>query len=70
MDGVYYITMELVRGATVAALIREAGRLAVRATLTIGKQVCRALEVAHEEGIVHRDIKPQNLLVDPAGSSR
>jgi serine/threonine-protein kinase len=67
VDGTYYITMELVRGATVAALIREAGRLAVPATLTIGKQVCRALEVAHEEGIVHRDIKPQNLLVDPAG---
>jgi serine/threonine protein kinase len=67
VNGTYYITMELVRGATVAALIREAGRLAVPATLTIGKQVCRALEVAHEEGIVHRDIKPQNLLVDPTG---
>ena len=50
-----------------AALIREARRLAVPAALTIGKQICRALEVAHEEGIVHRDIKPQNLLVDPSG---
>jgi serine/threonine-protein kinase len=59
--------MEYLHGNTVAALIREAGRLAVPATLTIGKQVCRALEVAHEEGIMHRDIKPQNLLVDPSG---
>ena len=67
VDGVYYITMELVRGTTVATLIREAGRLDVPATLTIGKQVCRALEVAHEEGVVHRDVKPQNLLVDPVG---
>jgi HAMP domain-containing protein len=67
VDGVYYITMEYVHGTTVAALIREAGTLAVPATLTIGKQLCRALEVAHEEGIVHRDIKPQNLLVDPSG---
>ena len=67
VDGVYYITMELVRGTTVAALIRDAGRLDVPATLTIGKQVCRALEVAHEEGVIHRDVKPQNLLVDPSG---
>jgi serine/threonine-protein kinase len=67
VDGVYYITMELVRGTTVATLIRDAGRLDVPATLTIGKQVCRALEVAHEEGVIHRDVKPQNLLVDPTG---
>jgi serine/threonine-protein kinase len=67
VDGIYYITMEYVHGTTVAALIRDAGTLAVPATLTIGKQLCRALEVAHEAGIVHRDIKPQNLLVDPAG---
>jgi HAMP domain-containing protein len=67
VDRIYYITMEYVRGTTVASLIKEAGRLAVPAALTIGKQVCRALEVAHEAGIVHRDIKPQNLLVDPTG---
>ena len=67
VDGVYYITMELVRGTTVAVLIREAGKLDVPATLTIGKQVCRALEVAHEEGVIHRDVKPQNLLVDQSG---
>ncbi len=67
VDGTYYITMELVRGTTVATLIREAGRLDVPATLTIGKQVCRALELAHEEGVIHRDVKPQNLLVDHSG---
>jgi serine/threonine protein kinase len=67
VDGVYYITMELVRGTTVAVLIREANRLDVPATLTIGKQLCRALEVAHDEGVIHRDVKPQNLLVDHSG---
>ena len=45
----------------------EAGDLATPAALTIGKQVCRALEVAHEEGIVHRDIKPGNLMVAASG---
>jgi eukaryotic-like serine/threonine-protein kinase len=67
VEGTYYITMELVRGTTVATLIRQAGRLDVPATLTIGKQLCRALEVAHEEGVIHRDVKPQNLLVDGSG---
>src|SRR4029453_15044482 len=59
--------MEFVHGTTVASLIRDAGRLAVPAALTIGKQVCRALEVAHEAGIGHRDIKPENILGGPAG---
>jgi serine/threonine protein kinase len=67
VSGVYYITMEYVRGTALSTLIREAGKLDVPAALTIGKQLCRALEVAHEEGIVHRDIKPQNLLVEPSG---
>jgi serine/threonine-protein kinase len=66
-NGTYYITMEYVRGTSLATLIRDAGQLEVPAALTIGKQLCRALEVAHEEGVVHRDIKPQNLLVEPSG---
>lgn len=66
-DGMYFITMEYVEGTSVKALITERGRLPVHATLPIVKQLCRALEVAHEEGIIHRDIKPQNMVLAPDG---
>lgn len=68
VNGVYYITMEYVEGASLKDLIRKRGRLPTSVTLTVGKQLCRALEVAHEQGVVHRDIKPQNVAVDPTGS--
>ncbi len=67
VDGVYYITMEYVDGTTLKSVIARRGPLPTAVTVTIGKQLCRALEVAHEQGIVHRDIKPQNLVVDARG---
>ncbi|HXQ29840.1 MAG TPA: protein kinase [Gemmatimonadales bacterium] len=66
-DGLYYLTMEYVEGASLKDLIRSRGRLPIPVTLTIGKQLCRALEVAHEQGVIHRDIKPQNIVVEPSG---
>jgi eukaryotic-like serine/threonine-protein kinase len=66
-DGMYFITMEYVEGTSVKALIAERGRLPVHATLPIAKQLCRALEVAHEQGIIHRDIKPHNMVLAPDG---
>ena len=66
-DGMYFITMEYVEGTSVKALITERGRLPVHATLPIAKQLCRALEVAHEQGIIHRDIKPHNMVLAPDG---
>ena len=66
-SGVYFITMEYVEGTTLKELIRRRGRLPVTATLTVAKQLCRALEVAHEQGVIHRDIKPQNMVVEPDG---
>jgi HAMP domain-containing protein/predicted Ser/Thr protein kinase len=65
--GVYYITMEFVEGRTLKDLIQSRGRLPVAATLTVAKQLCRALEVAHDEGVIHRDIKPQNMVVQGDG---
>jgi serine/threonine-protein kinase len=66
-QGMYYLTMEYVEGTSLKQLIATRGKLPIPVTLTIGKQLCRALEVAHEQGIIHRDIKPQNIVVDPAG---
>ncbi len=67
VSGMYYLTMEYVEGTTLKQLISTRGRLPVPVALTIGKQLCRALEVAHEQGVIHRDIKPQNIVVDPTG---
>src|SRR5881628_399899 len=67
MGGTYYLTMEYVEGTSLKQLISSRGTLPIPVTLTVGKQLCRALEVAHAEGIIHRDIKPQNMVVDPSG---
>lgn len=67
VNGMYYLTMEYVEGTSLKQLIASRGRLPVAVTLTVGKQLCRALEVAHAEGIIHRDIKPHNMVVDPSG---
>jgi eukaryotic-like serine/threonine-protein kinase len=67
VDGTYYITMEYVDGTTLDALVERRGQLPTEVVVTIGKQLCRALEVAHAEGVIHRDIKPQNMVVDARG---
>lgn len=66
-DGLYFITMEYVEGASLKQLIRSRGKLPIAVALSVGKQLARALDVAHEQGIMHRDIKPQNMVVGPDG---
>ena len=67
VSGIYYLTMEYVEGTSLKQLIQSRGRLPVPVSLTVGKQLCRALEVAHEQGVIHRDIKPQNIVVEANG---
>lgn len=67
VNGLYYISMEYVEGKSLKDLLVERGRLPVSIVLPIAKQLCRALEVSHDEGVIHRDIKPQNMVVQSDG---
>jgi len=67
-DGLPFIVMEYVEGETVADLLRRRGRLESEEAVQLALQACAGLESAHEAGLVHRDIKPQNLLVTPGGA--
>jgi serine/threonine protein kinase len=68
-DARHYIVMEYVEGRSVAQLLQRRGRLGSEAAVAIGVQACSGLEYAHRQGIIHRDVKPGNLMVigGPAG---
>jgi serine/threonine protein kinase len=66
-DGTSYITMEYVPGGTLKEQIERRGPFGARETAAVGAQVADALGAAHEWGVIHRDIKPQNVLVSASG---
>jgi len=66
-EGLLFIVMEYLPPRTLKDLMRERGRLPVGIALEIGIQICDGLKYAHAHGIVHRDIKPQNVLFTPDG---
>jgi serine/threonine protein kinase/class 3 adenylate cyclase len=69
-DGAYYIVMEHCSGGTLKELIQQEGRLPPRWAAEIARQIAEALEYAHRHGLVHRDIKPQNILLTEAGEAK
>jgi len=62
-DGLYYITMELVEGKSLQALLDDGHAFPLPRTLRIMDQTCSALQFAHERNVIHRDIKPANLML-------
>ncbi len=66
-DGINYIVMELVDGITLKKYIEKKSRLSVKEAVSIAIQVAMGLEAAHNNGIIHRDIKPQNIMISKEG---
>ena len=67
---IYYIVMELIQGKTLKQIISEEGALPWKWTVNIAIQICSALEMAHRNGIVHRDIKPHNIIITEDGIAK
>ena len=66
-DGIRFISMEYIEGRELGDILQESGKLAPRSAAGIMLQVCRGLAAAHKEGVIHRDLKPQNIMVDAQG---
>jgi len=69
-EGVHYLVMEYVRGDNLKAIIKKKGRLFPAEAVRIAVQVCEALEHAHQNNIVHRDVKPHNILITHDGRAK
>ena len=66
-DGIRFISMEYVDGEDLRTLLRHRGKLSPTEAIAVVEQVCRALDSAHSEGVIHRDLKPQNIMRDKHG---
>ena len=66
-DGIRFISMEYVDGEDLRTILRREGKFSPKKAITVVEQVCRALDSAHTEGVIHRDLKPQNIMRDKHG---
>ncbi|MFC2158516.1 protein kinase [Acidobacteriota bacterium] len=68
--GTYFITMEYVPGEDLKSTIRRIGQLQIEKSIAIAKQVCEGLFEAHRMGVIHRDLKPRNIMIDQFGNAK
>jgi len=66
-EGIRFISMEYVDGEDLRTLLRQHGKFSAQEAIAVIEQVCRALDSAHAEGVIHRDLKPQNIMRDKNG---
>jgi len=69
-EKILYITMEYVLGDDLKSIISMMGQLSVSKTISIAKQICEGLAEAHRLGVIHRDLKPRNIMIDKKGNAR
>ena len=69
-QGLHFLSMEYIEGEDLASLLRRIGSLPAAKALELGRQLCAGLAAAHEEGLLHLDLKPANLMIDGRGDLR
>jgi tetratricopeptide (TPR) repeat protein len=70
IDGIKYITMPYVQGRDLATVLREGGRLPIAQALPLAREIAGGLQAAHEAGVVHRDLKPPNIMISGPDDGR
>ena len=70
VDGLQFLTMEFIDGDDLASLLRRIGRLPPAKAIEVARQLCAGLAAAHDAGVLHRDLKPHNVMIDGRGRAR
>jgi len=68
--GIHFIVMDFIEGKSLQVLLKEKGRLPISSAVGMFSQICQGLHYAHEQGVMHRDIKPGNILIETGGAPK
>src|SRR5882724_2896754 len=69
-DGLFYIAMEYIEGVTLHSVLNQRKTLPPEDIINISKQICAGLDHAHHHGVIHRDVKPANIMLEPDGTAK